>query len=182
MILNKHKIFQLISILCIISFSYSYSIERKIGDVLQIALPVTAITTTYYMDDINGTKSFFKSYLATASTTYLLKITTRRLRPDGSNYMSFPSGHTSAAFSGASFIHFRYGFKYSVPLYLLASYTGYSRIYAEKHYLGDVIAGASLAIFSSWYFTPKYTKDYSFNLYYNPISKTIGINIYKFSF
>jgi len=179
-ILNKHKIFQLISILCIISFSYSYSIERKIGDVLQIALPVTAITTTYYMDDINGTKSFFKSYLATASTTYLLKITTRRLRPDGSNYMSFPSGHTSAAFSGASFIHFRYSFKYSIPLYLLAAFTGYSRVESKKHYTEDVIAGAGLAILTSWYFTSPYTnKKQSLILDYDINSKMVKINFIK---
>ena len=153
MILNKYKIVNIILILNLVSFIYGYSVERKIGDVLQVALPVTAISTTYFMDDTDGTKKFLKSYLLTASDTYLLKITTHKLRPDGSNHMSFPSGHTSAAFSGASFIHFRYGFKYSIPLYLLASFTGYSRIHAKKHYLEDVIAGAGLAVFSSWYFT-----------------------------
>ena len=134
------------------------------------------------MDDMDGTKNFLKSYIATSATTYLLKITTHRLSPDGSDYMSFPSGHTSSAFAGASFIHFRYGFQYSIPMYLLASFTGYSRIYAKKHYIEDVIVGAGIAIFNSWYFTSRYNKDYSFSLYYNPINKMVGINIVKFNF
>ena len=135
----------LISIL-FISTILPYSDARKAGDILQMALPIAAISSTYYLDDSDGFKSFLKSYTITAASTYLLKITTHKLRPDESDNMSFPSGHTSSAFSGASFIHFRYGFKYSIPLYFLASFTGYSRIYADKHYIEDVIAGAGLAI------------------------------------
>ena len=101
-----------------------------------------------------------KSYAINISTTAVLKIITHKERPDKSDYMSFPSGHTSSAFSGPSFIHFRYGLKYASPLYLLAEFTGYSRIESKKHYLEDVIAGASLAILSSWYFTTKYDRKY----------------------
>ena len=177
-----NKIFSSFIILYFISSAFGCSTERKIGDVIQLALPITAITTTYYMHDIKGTKDFLKSYFVTATETYLLKIATHKLRPDGSDYMSFPSGHTSSAFSGASFIHFRYGFKYSIPLYALASFTGYSRVYAKKHYLEDVIAGAGLAILNSWYFTSKYNENYSINLYYHPTDKIVGINITKFNF
>ena len=158
---------------------FGYSIERKIGDVIQVAMPLTAISSTCYMNDIDGFKSFLKSYIVTTSITHILKHTTQKLRPDGTDYLSFPSGHTSAAFSGASFIHFRYGLKYSIPLYCLASFAGYSRIHANKHYIEDVVAGASIAILSSWYFTSPYNKKYSFNLYYNQADKIIGINIYK---
>ena len=97
----------------------------------------------------------------------------------GHELQSFPSGHTSAAFSGASFIHFRYGLKYGIPLYCLASFTGYSRIHANKHHIEDVMAGAGIAILSSWYFTSPYSKNYSFNLYYNQTHKMIRVNIYK---
>jgi len=156
-----------------------YSTERKIGDVLQLGLPATAILTTYCMEDFDGFKSFMKSYVVTISTTAVLKVITHKERPDKSDYMSFPSGHTSSAFSGPSFIHFRYGLKYATPMYLLAAFTGYSRIESEKHYLEDVIAGASLAIFSSWYFTSKYDKKYSFHLDYNRKSKMITLDFYK---
>ena len=158
---------------------FGYSIERKIGDVIQIAMPLTAVSSTYYMNDIDGLKKFLKSYIVTTSITHILKHTTQRLRPDGTDYLSFPSGHTSAAFSGASFIHFRYGLKYGIPLYCLASFTGYSRIHANKHHIEDVMAGAGIAILSSWYFTSPYSKNYSFNLYYNQTHKMIRVNIYK---
>ena len=158
-----------------ISISYGYSIERKAGDVLQLGLPIAALSSTYYMNDYNGFKSFMKSYLATITMTYLIKKGTHKLRPDGSDYLSFPSGHTSSAFSGASFVHFRYGFNYSIPLYLLASFTGYSRVKSKKHYIEDVAFGAGLAILSSWYFTSPYSKKYSVNLNYNQNTKTVRL-------
>ena len=169
----------LISIL-FISTILPYSDARKAGDILQMALPIAAISSTYYMDDSDGFKSFLKSYTITAASTYLLKITTHKLRPDGSDYLSFPSGHTSSAFAGASFVHFRYGFKYSIPLYLLASFTGYSRVESNKHYTEDVITGAGLAILSSWYFTSPYSKEYSFYLNYDKNIKIIKLNFVKF--
>ena len=174
------KIINKISIaVCFISLLIPYSTERKIGDVLQIGLPLAAISSTYYMDDMDGFKSFLKSYIFTASSTYILKITTQRTRPDGSNNLSFPSGHTSAAFAGASFIDFRYETKYAIPLYLLAAFTGYSRIESKKHYFEDVLAGAGLAIFSSWYFTTPYSKKHSLYLDYDKNLKIVKLNFYK---
>jgi len=173
------KIIQKSIIIYFLSFLTAYSTERKIGDVLQIGLPLTAISSTYYMKDMDGLKSFLKSYIVTAGTTHLLKIATHKRRPDGTDYLSFPSGHTSAAFTGASFVHFRYGFKYSIPLYFLASFTGYSRVESNKHYVEDVIAGAGLAILSSWYFTLPYSKKYSFHLNYNQNTKMIKLNFVK---
>ena len=138
------------------------------------------ILETYLTFAPKGFKSFLKSYITTISTTYILKNTTHRLRPDSTDYMSFPSGHTSSAFAGASFVHFRYGFKYSIPLYLLASFTGYSRVESNKHYTEDVITGAGLAILSSWYFTLPYSKKYSFYLNYDKNIKIIKLNFIKF--
>ena len=177
--LNMKKIFALSFAIYFISISYGYSTERKIGDILQLALPVTALTSTYYMNDFDGFKSFVKSYFTTVSMTYLLKEGVHKRRPDGSDYLSFPSGHTSSAFAGASFIHFRYGLKYSIPLYLLASFTGYSRVESKKHYTEDVIAGAGLAIFSSWYFTTSYSKKYSLNVNYDLNTKIVYLNLLK---
>ena len=166
-------------IFLIISFSYGYSTERKIGDVLQIGIPITAAYSTYYMNDLDGFKYFLKSYLSTVTATHLLKVITQKRRPDSSDYLSFPSGHTSSAFSGASFIHYRYGFKYSIPFYLLASFTGYSRVQSKKHYTEDVVAGAGLAILNSWYFTSPYSKKYSLRINYNQNLKIININFIK---
>ena len=84
------------------------SIE-KIGDVLQIGLPATALYMTFLKDDINGRVSFWESLLSSTMITISLKKTLYKKRPDASNYESFPSGHTTVAFSGASFITYRYG-------------------------------------------------------------------------
>jgi len=73
-------------------------------------------------------------------------------RPDGSNSNSFPSGHTSAAFTGATFIHRRYGLNTALSAYAVASFVGFSRVHAQKHYWEDVIAGAALAGVNSWLF------------------------------
>jgi hypothetical protein len=54
---------------------------------------------------------------------------------------SFPSGHTSAAFIGPTFIHQRYGFVQAIPLYMLASFVGYT--YAM---LSDMLIGYLRAI------------------------------------
>ena len=171
--------FKILLIIYFTSISYGYSNARKIGDIMQLALPITAFSSTYYMNDIDGTKSFLKSYLTTVSATYIIKEISHKRRPDGSDYLSFPSGHTSSAFAGASFIHFRYGLKYSIPLYLLASFTGYSRVESKKHYIEDVIAGAGLAMFSSWYFTTPYNKKYSINCSYDLNSKIVYCKVIK---
>jgi len=76
--------------------------------------------------------------------TELLKVTVRRERPDGSNNQSFPSGHASDAFTWATVFERHYGWKLGVPAYALAATMGYSRLVRDKHYLSDVVAGATL--------------------------------------
>jgi membrane-associated phospholipid phosphatase len=60
------------------------------------------------------------------------------------------------AFQGATFIHKRYGKKYSIPAFIGAAFVGYSRVEADKHYTEDVLAGAAIGICSSLYFTRPY--------------------------
>jgi undecaprenyl-diphosphatase len=58
---------------------------------------------------------------------------------------SFPSGHTAAAFVMVSIL----GSFYPVlllPLVILASFIGISRVYLGVHYPSDVLAGAILGI------------------------------------
>ncbi|MFS1931991.1 phosphatase PAP2 family protein [Vibrio splendidus] len=126
------------------------------GDIGQIAIPLVAIGATIGHDDKEGVWQATKGIAITAGVTHLLKNTTGVLRPNGSNYQSFPSGHTSAAFSGAAFLHHRYGLKYGIPAYLAASYVGYSRVKNTKHWETDVIAGAALAITVSYLVTSEY--------------------------
>jgi hypothetical protein len=59
---------------------------------------------------------------------------------------SFPSGHTTAVFSVASVIATQYRETKWVPVvaYSVASMVGLSRIYDNKHWLSDVVAGATI--------------------------------------
>ncbi len=127
-----------------------------IGDGLAVIIPAAAYGSTFYMDDHDGRIQFYKAIGASTATTYVLKYTVQRERPDGSNTRSFPSAHTMFAFQGATFIHKRYGFNYAIAAYLGATFVGYSRIEADKHYLSDVIAGAAVGWVSSWFFTDRY--------------------------
>lgn len=127
------------------------------GDVLQVLIPVLGIgTTVFYEDGHAGTVQFVESFAAAQLTTVVLKEAIHKKRPNGQCCSSFPSGHTSAAFMGASFIHRRYGWKYAWPAYLGATFVAYSRVEADKHFVEDVAAGAAIGIASSFLFTHPY--------------------------
>ena len=99
------------------------------------------------------------SFLVNGVVTYGIKFATRRNRPDRSNKRSFPSGHTSNSFLGATIIQNIYGADIGIPAYLLASITGLSRINDNKHYLSDVIFGAVLGVGIGTVFNHLYEKE-----------------------
>jgi len=84
--------------------------------------------------------------------TQSLKRIVNRERPDKSDNRSFPSGHTSTAFIAAELLHQEYGHRsvvYSIAGYGTAALTGYLRLYNNKHWLGDILAGAAVGIAST---------------------------------
>ncbi len=151
------RVFIVLLILRSILFATSQqdTIEQA-GTYVQIILPLSAWTTTLILDDTQGQIDFYKSFGATFATTHILKKTVKRTRPDGSDTQSFPSGHTSASFQGAAFIHFRYGLTYAIFPYVGAVFVGYSRVQAHKHYVSDVVAGGAIGAGFAWLFTKPY--------------------------
>jgi membrane-associated phospholipid phosphatase len=89
---------------------------------------------------------FAQALAVTEAYTGIFKYAVQRPRPDGSDNLSFPSGHTSAAFALATVSEHHFGWKLGVPAYLLAAGIGYSRMEYNKHNLSDVLAGATLGI------------------------------------
>lgn len=140
---------------------------RQAGDVLQIALPLTALGATFWYDDPEGRAQFGKSFLTSWTIVYGIKTVGNKVRPgdidpDEEGNLSYPSGHTMSAFSGASFLSRRYGYLWGIPAYALAALVGYSRVDAQAHYLDDVIVGGSIAMLSNWYYTTPYAKKIGF--------------------
>ncbi|WP_303315165.1 phosphatase PAP2 family protein [Flavivirga abyssicola] len=142
---------------CFYSFSQNKTIETA-GDVILFTAPVAAVTTTLLFKDKKGRWQFTKGAILSSIITYGLKLSINKSRPDASNENSFPSGHTSVTFQAASFIHKRYGFKKSIPFYVLAGFTAFSRIDAKKHDHWDILVGALVGIGSSYLFTTPYQK------------------------
>jgi membrane-associated phospholipid phosphatase len=140
-----------------VCYSQTKGIETA-GDVLLVGLPLTALTTSLILKDKEGTEQFAKAFLVNKLITFSLKGLIGKERPDGVGYDSFPSGHTSTTFQSASFIQKRYGWKYGIPAYALASFTAYSRINADRHDLTDVLFGAAIGIGSSYLFTTPFEK------------------------
>jgi len=84
------------------------------------------------------------AFLINAGYTALLKTVIHRERPNGEDNLSFPSGHASNAFTLAAVVERHYGWKAGLPAYTLASLVAVSRLQRNKHYLSDVMAGATL--------------------------------------
>ncbi len=92
---------------------------------------------------------------------YSTKKISHQLRPDNSAYSSFPSGHTAEAFASAEFMRMEYKDLspwYGVAGYAMAAATGYLRMYNNRHWFSDVVAGAGVGILSTrlaYWFYPK---------------------------
>lgn len=81
-----------------------------------------------------------------------LKMATHLQRPDGFGKNAFPSGHTATAFVGAEFLNQEYKDRsawYSVAGYTVGAAVGFMRIYNNRHWTRDVIAGAGIGMIST---------------------------------
>ena len=75
-----------------------------------------------------------------------LKYSVQRERPDQSDELSFPSGHSASAFATAGVLQRHYGWKVGVPATVVAAYVATARVHDNRHYLSDVIFGAAMGM------------------------------------
>lgn len=86
-----------------------------------------------------------RSFAYSAGMTGALKYGFDRRRPSGGAY-SFPSGHTTSAFSAVPPIWHHLGWQPGVAAAALAGFTGAGRMEEDRHYLSDVIFGAAVGL------------------------------------
>lgn len=80
---------------------------------------------------------------------YALKNAVGEERPDQSDNLSFPSGHTATGFTNATLLFYEYkdsNLGYASSGFLFATATGVLRIANNKHYTSDVLAGAGIGM------------------------------------
>lgn len=137
---------------------------RLSGDITAGIIPVACLAMTLILHDYEGLKQGIFTGVSTVGLSYALKYIVKKERPDKSDRHSFPSLHTSTSFAGATFLLQRYGWKWSLPAFALAAYTGWSRTYAKKHDWWDVGAGALIGAGCAYLFTTPYVQKHNITL------------------
>ncbi len=136
----------------------------KYNNPVCLAAPATLFVTGLIKDDVQMKKSslYVTESIASASLmNFILKKIFKRKRPFAHDPTfiavvtpaneSFPSGHTSEAFSMASSMTFAYSKWYVIlPTFGWASLVGYARMYLGVHYPTDVLGGATMSSGMSW--------------------------------
>lgn len=133
-------------------------------DVCVIALPVATLAGVLIERDWEGLKQGALTAATEVGASLILKYAIKEDRPDYSNTLSFPSGHTGIAFANATFLQRRYGWKLGVPAYIIAGYVGWGRVYAKKHHWWDVLAGAAIGAGTALIYTRPFAEKHELTL------------------
>lgn len=118
---------------------------------LAIAYGLDAAGVRSKTDVMNRSAIMVKGELLMMGSVFVLKKYTHQLRPDGSTYNSFPSGHTAQAFAAATLLSEEYKDRFHwmpYAAYGLASGVGVLRMANNRHYISDVLLGAGIGILS----------------------------------
>lgn len=132
---------------------------------LSIGIPAGLAITGFILHDKKMKQDALymgAAFLASTLVTKSVKHIVNRQRPfakypfivnrdDTEAGLSFPSGHTSAAFCIATSVSLRYRKWYIIaPAYIFAASVGWARMYQGVHYPSDVLAGALTGAASAW--------------------------------
>ena len=139
----------------------------------------------------------FRERVAATATAYaalgvmvnVTKYVVSEKRPDSGALNSFPSGHTATAFMGAELVREEYGVGYGIGAYSIAVGIAFLRLYNDRHWLNDIIAGAGIGILSArigYWLLPWERKIFGWNRrntsvslipVYNPKDQSAGVSL-----
>lgn len=101
------------------------------------------------------------AYIAMAAMVNVAKYSFKEKRPDSDARNSFPSGHTATVFTGAELVRSEFGWGLGSIAYTVATGVAFLRLYNDRHWLNDVVAGAGIGILSArigYWMLPLYRK------------------------
>ena len=136
----------------------------------------------YAMKPVDGSRTnkvshlgfdLLQANLLTQAFTYGIKYTVQRDRPTG-ECCAFPSGHASVTFATAAVLERHFGYRASWPMFLVAGYVSASRLTDNRHFLSDVLFGASLGMACGWTVVGQHGRD-SFALVPTPIRGGVAV-------
>lgn len=137
---------------------YTPSFSYKADEVLRF-VPAAALVGMKAFGVENRTKRWSELIVRSAASTAIMGLSVEatkrlvgRVRPDGSDDRSFPSGHSAAAFLTASLFAKEYGHLspwYSAGAYGVATSTAMLRRINDHHWMSDVMVGAGIGILST---------------------------------
>ena len=108
---------------------------------------LSLLTVTYGKEKNRQTGRLMSSaFLGSSLIVYTAKRLINRRRPldiRDTDTPALPSGHTANAFAMATILGNRHP-KLRIPLYIGAGMVGFSRIYLGRHYVSDVLMGATV--------------------------------------
>jgi len=140
------------------SVAQSKFVQRS-TDVLCLVPAGTGLLKAIVDKDKKGAMQLGLSTATTIAVNYGLNACVKKSRPDGTGSHAFPSTHTAAAFTGATFLMRRYGWKWGVPAYVISSYVAWGRTYSKRHDWWDVLGGAALGAGSAFIYTRPFVKN-----------------------
>lgn len=158
------KIFKIIAAVCVFgTLTYNDAVaggpftnNNKLGDIMLVMSPTYALGMTMMAQDYQGTLQLAESIALAQVASEGIKALELEERPNKSDKKSFPSGHAVGAFSGAMFVHKRYGWKPALMPYAMSVIAGWSRVRARAHYWHDVAAGAAVSALFTWILVDEY--------------------------
>jgi membrane-associated phospholipid phosphatase len=149
--------------LCCVLFAQNvlagpFADKAKLGDLFMSMAPAYALGIAMREKGWEGALQLAESVVSSQLAAEGLKSLELERRPNGHDYKSFPSGHAAAAFSGAAFVHRRYGWKSAVIPYAMSGIVAWQRVEVGAHYWHDVAAGAAISALFTWIFVGEENK------------------------